>query len=115
MRDIPLPQQTHYEYSYSPKKKHRSKNCTYIRTRCKNNYSNNRTQNTSNHKPYINHALSRYHNNVQDNKDVGNAIHLRVLVTDPNGWKGSYERRTGKMEGSAIKLNKHYFLKNNQV
>ena len=78
MGGFPSPQQTHEEYPYSPKKEHRSKNCTYIRTRCKKNYSNNRTQNTSDHKPYIDHALSKYHNNVHDNKDVVNVIHLSV-------------------------------------
>jgi len=94
--DIQSPQQTHEEYPYSPKKKHCSKNCTYISTRCKKKYSNNRTQNTRNHKPYIDHALSKYHNNVHDNKDVVHEIHLRVLLADLNGWKGSYEERTGR-------------------
>jgi len=107
------PQQTHYEYPYSPKKKHRSKNCTYIGTRCEKKYSDNRTQNTCNHKPYIDHALSRYHNNVHDNKDGVNEIHLRVLLTDPNGWKGSYENE--QEETDCIKLNEHTYLNNNQV
>ena len=29
--------------------------------------------------------------NVHDNKDVECEIHLRVLLADLNGWKGSYE------------------------
>jgi len=41
-------------------------------------------------------VLSKYHNNVHDNKDVVNAIHLLVLLADLNGWKGSYEERTGR-------------------
>jgi hypothetical protein len=36
-------------------------------------------------------VLSKYHNNVYDNKGVVNEIHFRVLLADLNGWKGSYE------------------------
>jgi hypothetical protein len=35
-------------------------------------------------------------------------------LTDPNGWKGSYEG-TNRKRLIAIKLNEHTYLNNNQV